>query len=251
MGCRMKPLFPTRDGFKSCSACLVEKPVEDFHFEPRVKSQTTAKCRACTTAKQAEWRRSNPERIKASRDKYAARFPDRVLEARRFTRRRLMLEGRERRIAEGKPLLEPRITENGRRCSSCRRRKDVAEFPPNAGEPSGVSCYCRECVNRKAREQREKPATKAYRRDYMRRLALKKYRLTPEQFDQMLGTQGGKCAICCDDLTIGTGGVSVDHDHKTGTVRGLLCRLCNVGIGHFREREENLNRAIEYLQRTR
>jgi hypothetical protein len=247
-----KPLMPmTSDGFKVCSQCLTEKPLEDFHFEPRVKSQTTARCRVCSKARQDEWARANPERIKAAREKYAAKFPERKLAARKHTQRRIALERRERRIAEGKPLLEPRVTNDGRRCSSCRRRKDIAEFPPNASERDGLSCYCRECVNRKAREQRSKPNTQTYRRNYMRRLALQKYGLTLERFAEMLASQGGKCAICCDDLTHGTGGVSVDHDHATMQVRGLLCRLCNVGIGHFREREENLTRAIEYLQRTR
>lgn len=242
---------PARDGFKFCVDCLLEKPLEDFHFEPRVKSKATAKCRVCTTAWQAERRRTHPEQIKASRDKYASKFPERILEARNFTRRRLSLERKEKQIAEGKPILEPRITEDGRRCSSCRRRKEIAEFPPNAGEADGLSCYCRECVNRKGREQSKKPETAQYRRDYMRRLGLKKYGITLEQFNELFASQSGKCAICCDDLSDGVGGMSVDHDHSTTQVRGILCRLCNVGIGHFREREGALLAAIEYLKRSR
>ncbi len=41
--------------------------------------------------------------------------------------------------------------------------------------------------------------------------------------------------------------MSVDHDHVTGKIRGLLCHYCNVGIGNFRENQESLAAAIEYL----
>ena len=60
----------------------------------------------------------------------------------------------------------------------------------------------------------------------------------------MYETQDGKCLVC--------GGwderLNVDHDHKTDTVRGLLCQRCNVGLGWFEDDPERLNRAIKYLE---
>lgn len=82
----------------------------------------------------------------------------------------------------------------------------------------------------------------------MRALALKKYGMTLEEFEAKVKEQDGKCAICKEELKFGTGGCAVDHDHTTNRVRGLLCRLCNVGVGHFRENPELLLRAVAYLR---
>lgn len=76
---------------------------------------------------------------------------------------------------------------------------------------------------------------------------LAKYGLTVDAFLQMNDAQGGLCAICrraCDTAQR----LSVDHDHETGRVRGLLCRRCNGAIGLFREDLAVLAAAIEYLR---
>ena len=74
-----------------------------------------------------------------------------------------------------------------------------------------------------------------------------KYGLSLDQYNQMLTEQGG-CAICGTTEPGGKyGRFHVDHDHKTGEVRGLLCNGCNVGLGHFRDHPERLNKAAEYL----
>lgn len=233
-----------RHGFKTCAGCLQEKPLEAFDYEPRVKSQTTAQCKQCIRAAQKLWAQNHPERVQASRKKYAKRFPERVAAAAKFSQRREALERREHRITNGQPLLEPKETAEGRLCSRCRRRKDHQEFPPDG---DGFSYYCRECTNRIARKNSKKPSTQSYRKKYMRELALKKYGLTLADFEKRIADQEGKCAICSEELKLGTGGCGVDHDHATGRVRGILCRLCNVGVGHFRENPELFARAMKYL----
>lgn len=92
---------------------------------------------------------------------------------------------------------------------------------------------------------------------YDRRRRLKeKYGLTVEQFDAMLKTQKGLCAICgrppsgkgqCGKSPV----LHVDHDHATGKVRGLLCPQCNQALGKFRDDVEILTSAIDYLDRSR
>lgn len=60
-------------------------------------------------------------------------------------------------------------------------------------------------------------------------------------------TQGGLCAICKNRLLIKRGH-QLDHDHKTGAVRGILCMSCNTGLGHFKDDAGLLLRAIHYLK---
>ena len=72
------------------------------------------------------------------------------------------------------------------------------------------------------------------------------YSLSQEVYQEMFNRQEGKCAICgkpFDENNV----VHIDHNHKTGKVRGLLCMMCNCGIGHFNDNKELLLKAIEYL----
>lgn len=74
------------------------------------------------------------------------------------------------------------------------------------------------------------------------------YGLTEQTFQELRDRQNGGCAICRVPLGPGQG-THIDHDHRLGTkaVRGLLCRGCNVGLGHAREDVGVLRRALEYL----
>lgn len=70
-----------------------------------------------------------------------------------------------------------------------------------------------------------------------------RYGIDGKAFDTLLAAQGAACAICR-----GTGGPwHVDHEHVSGRVRGVLCRTCNIGIGHLRENPDILRSAILYL----
>jgi hypothetical protein len=74
------------------------------------------------------------------------------------------------------------------------------------------------------------------------------YGLTAEQYTELMQSQSGVCAIC---RTATVKSLAVDHDHITGIVRGLLCSSCNNGLGRFKDSPENLQRAADYLVRTR
>lgn len=71
------------------------------------------------------------------------------------------------------------------------------------------------------------------------------YKLTLEQFELLKDVQQGKCGICLKEVKR----LVVDHNHKTGVVRGLLCISCNAGIGQLKDDVEIMFKAIAYLQR--
>lgn len=74
----------------------------------------------------------------------------------------------------------------------------------------------------------------------------KHYGLTVERYQQMLDAQSGVCAIC-GSAPAGKR-LAVDHCHKTGRVRGLLCDMCNHGLGRLQDDTEILRKAITYLE---
>lgn len=85
-------------------------------------------------------------------------------------------------------------------------------------------------------------------RKIWRRATLKaKYGLSLEEYDRLCKEQRGVCAICNQPEKPGKRLV-VDHNHKTGQQRGLLCNLCNSGLGYFRENLGFLSAAQIYLR---
>jgi hypothetical protein len=78
-----------------------------------------------------------------------------------------------------------------------------------------------------------------------------KYNLSLEQYNEILKNQNNKCAICNKDRNDFNIDFAVDHDHKTGNIRGLLCGRCNMGIGFFNDDIKILENAINYLRISR
>jgi hypothetical protein len=75
------------------------------------------------------------------------------------------------------------------------------------------------------------------------------YGLTRTQFEERFVAQGGRCACCGTDKPRGRNW-HVDHDHKTKVVRGILCSLCNAGIGSLGDDIAGVERALDYLRRS-
>lgn len=103
---------------------------------------------------------------------------------------------------------------------------------------------CNVCERRNQNEFRAKNPRKDARK---RTLAI--YGLTEEDYDVLHTNQRGKCALCgAEELGDSKKKhLAVDHDHKTGKVRALLCHKCNRGLGHFNDDLELLNKAVAYI----
>lgn len=145
-------------------------------------------------------------------------------------------------------------------CSRCRESKTLAHFGVARARPDGYDGYCRECRRLATREsyarhaERRRADARLYRTtagpNYYRRSNLARYGITPEEYDEMLARQSGKCAICASsDPRNRWGRFAVDHCHDTGVVRGLLCGPCNTGVGQFGDDPLRLRAAAKYLTR--
>ena len=75
----------------------------------------------------------------------------------------------------------------------------------------------------------------------------RQYSITEETYAAIFQKQNGKCAICKCRQHYQR--LSVDHDHKTGMVRGLLCTNCNRGLGRFFDSSVRLRNAAAYIEK--
>lgn len=122
-----------------------------------------------------------------------------------------------------------------------RRKKGL---PPVCGHPKHFAKgLCKKCY-------RLQPHVKSQEQAFRKKDRFKKYGLTEDTYNELVAAQGYKCPICLGPpkhARWNTG--SIDHCHKTGKVRGILCERCNILLGNAGDDIPRLQRAIEYLQR--
>lgn len=128
------------------------------------------------------------------------------------------------------------------RCAKCRRWKLSHLFSASTKELVKFQAYCKSCDNKR----QESPLRKSQRK---RAQTLRQYGITEDQYQELHTRQNGVCAICLTNTITDSrnGRLSIDHDHLTGRVRGLLCGLCNKAVGLLRDDPELARRVIVYL----
>jgi hypothetical protein len=132
-------------------------------------------------------------------------------------------------------------------CTKCGIVKPRSDFQPRRDAKIGLRSHCRRC----RKEAQNAACRKWYRTNakyvaaQKRRHLMARYGITVDHYDAMLVSQRGLCAICRQP--VGAKTFNVDHCHETGVVRGLLCHLCNRGLGLFRDNPNLLVEAIKYL----
>lgn len=111
-----------------------------------------------------------------------------------------------------------------RRCFRCKTWKSNELFSIDRSRKGGLTATCKECTSEASTASR--------------------YGLSRTELNDLRQTHQGHCPIC-----LGTDSdLVVDHDHDDGSVRGLLCSSCNVGLGLFGDDVDNLKAAIHYLE---
>lgn len=115
-----------------------------------------------------------------------------------------------------------------KKCSRCKIEKTLDKYHKHVGRKLGVTEYCKDCRNIK--------------------MVSKRFNITEKQLVDLQNKQELKCAICQEHKSTFKKGLSVDHCHKTGKIRGMLCSNCNNGLGRFHDSIEKMEKAIKYLK---
>jgi len=143
-------------------------------------------------------------------------------------------------------------------CSSCQKLKPATRFRKCARSSDGLRSRCKDCQKLQEREYRqvnrnrlrEKSSSKKANPVSARARQLRfHYRMEPMEYERPYTLQNGLCAICGRPQISKRKFLAIDHDHATGTVRGLLCFGCNIALGHFQEDLTLLEKAAVYLRR--
>ena len=190
-----------------CSWCGFKKPLNEFRF---LKGKPT-RCIPCDVKRCSDWKKK-----------------DRVAHPEKYK------EASHREYIEAKT----KNTEDWR----SRRRAALRKYSKKHRERLSVA----EKAWREANKDRVKNNTKKWTETKGKAWALKhNYNMTIDDYDKMIAKQGHVCKICGG--TQSTKGLVVDHDHKTGVVRGILCSHCNSGLGFFKDNVQVLLNAVAYL----
>lgn len=133
-------------------------------------------------------------------------------------------------------------------CKKCDRILPRSEFYPQKNSPNALRSICKYCHKKDSlirgnRYRAEKP-------DYFRRkVAAQKHGITLSELDALFESVDHRCEICGVEVLADGRRLSIDHCHKTSRIRGILCNLCNRGLGMFGDSPDLLTKALAYLAR--
>ncbi len=129
-----------------------------------------------------------------------------------------------------------------KKCSKCKELKSINDFNNTKYGKYGVNHYCKVCL----REYRNNRYD--YSKSKLKRIK-SKYNISESELNQMYIIQDKSCKICKKnfDSVSEHKGLYIDHCHKSGEVRGLLCKSCNSLLGYAYDNIEILESAILYL----
>ena len=144
--------------------------------------------------------------------------------------------------------------QNEKQCGKCKIIKEITEFPKLSKNSksykqfkNGIKPWCKQCYKEySTKYMRKVRKTSGSRYDHYQR----KYGISYDQVKVMLEERNYKCDICNQESDHRYDKLCVDHNHKTGKVRGMLCFSCNTLIGNGKDDPSILDNAAKYLRRT-
>jgi hypothetical protein len=138
-------------------------------------------------------------------------------------------------------------------CRGCETCKPLLEFNNDRRKNDRLMSRCKTCRNKSNAEWRRRNPNYEITRywsnptAHRERHLIRKYGVSLTDYNSMFSDQMGACAICGKTQRRA---LDVDHCHKTGSVRGLLCTTCNQMIGHSGDSPDRLVKAAEYLRKS-
>ena len=126
-------------------------------------------------------------------------------------------------------------------CVLCSVEKDSFEFPINANGKHGLHSQCKMCRSNVAKYRYSNGDSYALR-------LFKLYKLTVDEYEEMYADANGCCQVCGISEELNNKRLAVDHDHKTGKVRGLLCGKCNTALGQLDDNLIKISSLYSYLK---
>ena len=200
---------------KICTKCNKEKELEEFYNSKTGKYGKMAICKLCDN-----WRKTTYLRNKSSGNKCNT------------------LDARANRINDLKY------------CPKCKQTKDIKEFYKTKHN-KGRASQCIEC----SKDIRRNIPKKQIHGYYMNRKEkqwenklIRNFGINATEYYKLLKQQNNKCAICKNEYKEGNKKLAVDHCHKTGKIRGLLCSNCNPALGFLKEDLNIIKNLVRYIK---
>lgn len=248
--------FLIRGKMKICTKCHIEKPLSEFYKKD--KKHLKSYCKSC--AHTADRGRAKRHYFWAKERRHQHKEPKKIV------------------VKKPKKIIFPRVKKERqdsiavpsgvmKLCTKCRLEKDESEFHVVTRDSNELRDWCKKCTradnakrnqrkhyHRKknfywTRELRHQKKVKPHytpaeaHRNYALRV---RYGITLQEYRELLEKQNGVCAIC--GRGPGKRSLHVDHCHKTGKVRALLCNGCNTTLGKVGDDTTVLEGLIRYLK---
>lgn len=161
-----------------------------------------------------------------------------------------------------------------KQCTKCKKQKDIFKFSKNKSQKDGYCGWCKSCISDylknygKDKKEKRKKYMKEYNKKYKIFLQKQKkeyrkknphkvkiskiqcyFKLTLKEATELYYKKlNGTCDICGKPESSKHFLLSIDHDHKTNKIRGILCNACNKALGGFQDDVQYLKNAIKYLK---
>ncbi len=250
---RVKPEVVISDT-KTCYKCHQVLPLEAFSKDKGKKDGYHGKCRECHKAYVKALYNPSPRKPQPA---FQCQHCHEIKSPSDFTKNKSRPNGYDNYcrkcrsdasykykhgVEKPQPIEAPEIPDGHKQCAHCSEIKPFNRFSIRSDTRCGYASWCKDCH--------------AKRPKYLNNARLiKNYGITAEQYETMLEEQNGVCASChnhemaLDPRTGNLFGLSVDHDHETGHVRGLLCMTCNRCLGLLHDDPERIKELLRYLEK--